>query len=381
MPFKSKAQQGFMFAKHPKLAEEFAKETPSFAKLPEHVKKMNEGGEVEEDSQEWDRIKNFVGGANKKSKHPLEQEAERMRNRDTQHFAEGGIADFQISPDQNDPFGGQPPLSPAQPIPHIGTPVVPHGTPSLMPSTPPVAPMAAPSPAAPPTDYNAQASGILGGITPDAINRLMQSLSQQGKKAQLGAGIAGIGDAIASVGDQQPGHMRAAEENIQKQKELGMTLPGQMAAAGKEQFGLSQTLQAQDPNSPYSKIIQNAERPTLLKLGWSADQISKAPAIAIEDATKNSLTYEDTQAKYGLEKAIHEETIGLQKAQLENTKEYQKGQQDIERQNQRLQHPILSHFTGNNAPTYAPDVISYAQKHGITPEQAQAVKLRRSGGQ
>ena len=39
MPFKSKAQQKFMFAKHPKIAKEFAEATPNIKKLPEHVKK------------------------------------------------------------------------------------------------------------------------------------------------------------------------------------------------------------------------------------------------------------------------------------------------------------------------------------------------------
>lgn len=34
MPFQSKAQQRFMFAKHPKIAKEFAKET-DFSSLPE----------------------------------------------------------------------------------------------------------------------------------------------------------------------------------------------------------------------------------------------------------------------------------------------------------------------------------------------------------
>lgn len=35
MPFKSKSQARFMFAKHPKLAKEWAKKTPSIKKLPE----------------------------------------------------------------------------------------------------------------------------------------------------------------------------------------------------------------------------------------------------------------------------------------------------------------------------------------------------------
>ncbi len=35
MPFKSKAQERFMFAKHPKIAKEFAAKTPNIKALPE----------------------------------------------------------------------------------------------------------------------------------------------------------------------------------------------------------------------------------------------------------------------------------------------------------------------------------------------------------
>ena len=38
MPFKSKAQQRFMFAKNPEMAKRWAKETPNMAKLPEKLK-------------------------------------------------------------------------------------------------------------------------------------------------------------------------------------------------------------------------------------------------------------------------------------------------------------------------------------------------------
>ena len=38
MPFKSKAQRRFLFAKDPKVAEEFAKATPKGKKLPERKK-------------------------------------------------------------------------------------------------------------------------------------------------------------------------------------------------------------------------------------------------------------------------------------------------------------------------------------------------------
>lgn len=39
MPFRSKAQQRYMFSAHPKIAARWAKETKNMSKLPEHVKK------------------------------------------------------------------------------------------------------------------------------------------------------------------------------------------------------------------------------------------------------------------------------------------------------------------------------------------------------
>jgi hypothetical protein len=39
MPFKSKAQMGFLYATHPEIAKRFAAETPKGAKLPQHVRK------------------------------------------------------------------------------------------------------------------------------------------------------------------------------------------------------------------------------------------------------------------------------------------------------------------------------------------------------
>lgn len=39
MPFKSKAQRKFLFARKPKVAKEFAKKTKSIKKLPKKVKK------------------------------------------------------------------------------------------------------------------------------------------------------------------------------------------------------------------------------------------------------------------------------------------------------------------------------------------------------
>lgn len=37
MPFRSKAQQRYLFSRNPEVAEEFAEKTPSIKKLPERV--------------------------------------------------------------------------------------------------------------------------------------------------------------------------------------------------------------------------------------------------------------------------------------------------------------------------------------------------------
>ena len=43
MPFVSKAQRAYLFAKHPDVAKEFAAHTPKGAKLPRHVKHVTHG--------------------------------------------------------------------------------------------------------------------------------------------------------------------------------------------------------------------------------------------------------------------------------------------------------------------------------------------------
>lgn len=49
MPFQSEAQRRFMYSQHPELAKEFEKATPKGADLPEHVKKMADGGKIQDE--------------------------------------------------------------------------------------------------------------------------------------------------------------------------------------------------------------------------------------------------------------------------------------------------------------------------------------------
>ena len=57
MPFASKEQQAYLFAKKPEVAEEFAEKTPksAYKKLPEYVKDKNK---LQEYSKKYRRKKN-----------------------------------------------------------------------------------------------------------------------------------------------------------------------------------------------------------------------------------------------------------------------------------------------------------------------------------
>lgn len=48
MPFRSRAQQAYLFAREPEVAEKFAEETPksAYKKLPEHVRDKNRLKEI-----------------------------------------------------------------------------------------------------------------------------------------------------------------------------------------------------------------------------------------------------------------------------------------------------------------------------------------------
>lgn len=292
--------------------------------------KMPELTTDESQSEEWKKIKDWANGANKQAKHPLDQEMERMQRRKPQNMDQGGVAGDASDEAASILSGGQ------SGLPFLAGATEKLAAPTGMPPwTPPItqkpavsSPLppttqndvpAQPSPAQAPTDapYMDKASGVLGGITPEAIAQLMQSLNSQGKRAQIGAGIAGIGDAISSIGGQKPEHMKAAEDHIQQQKEMAMKVPEAMAAVGKERYGISQQLEARDPKSPYSKVVQNSQRPTLKGLGWTDEQINQVGGEFLNDAVKNGATFADTQERIKQEGMYQTGMLGVRNKELE----------------------------------------------------------------
>jgi|HubBroStandDraft_2_1064218.scaffolds.fasta_scaffold02334_4 hypothetical protein len=307
----------------------------------------------ETQTDEWEKIKDWAGGANKQAKHPLAQELERVKRRTPQKMDEGGVAGDdptkllqEIAPPGTGtltPSPARPPMPPPQAPPMAQTP-----PPAPAPvQTPPPAATAQSAPVPAPTDasYDKQASGILGGITPDTISQLMQSLNQSNAKGQIGAGIAGIGDAIAKgVGRVDQNRMGETETNLKNRQEQALKAPEMMTALGKERYGLSEQLQAKDPNSPYSKVNQATYGSTLTQMGLSKAQISKMPASLISDLLSKKITLEDALAKINLEGTIRKGELGIQQQGVD-VRKAEMGQKGEEIQDKALEeatkHPLL----------------------------------------
>lgn len=280
----------------------------------------------EKDTDDWEQIKNWVGGGNKDTKHPLHQELDRIKQRQPENFDDGGIAGDQIGP--------VPPGGPVQ-----GAPVDPSQLPGVQPTAAPVsAPAPGPGTAAMDSNYGGQANSILGGITPDAINQLMQSLNKSNQVAQIGAGVAGVGDAIAKgVGRTDQNRMAETEGNIKNKEEQALKVPGQMAEIGKEKYGLTKEISADDPKSMRSFVAQNANAPLLKQLGFSSKELKLMPASLIDGIRGGAITAEDARAQLENTAAYRNAALGLQGATLEATKEHEKAEENVASQGRQTE--------------------------------------------
>lgn len=314
---------------------------------------MSEIGD-EENSEEWRKIQNFVGQRQPKRKDPIQQIAERERRFDRdrspsqipphiQDFVNGKLYPRGISPHvdsfvrsklQNFDEGGpvqdpllsdpdtmrllEPPgagvIAPSSATP---PPTAPVATPKMpvpirsASTTPPVRPPAtfpsapaAPAPSMTDTDYENEASKILGGITPGKIAELTQKTMKPTGGQLAGMGLAGIGDAIASVGNRNPGAMKNVQEEINQQREAGLKLPERMAAAGKERWELGQKLQENAQESPVAKYARETYGPLAKKLGLD---ISKASPKFIADLVGKSVEQMKAEAQLAYEQGTRED--------------------------------------------------------------------------
>ncbi len=199
----------------------------------------------------------------------------------------------------------------AQPPP-VAPPVV---------ANPSAAAPAQPSPvsALPDSSYEGQASKILGNNGPEMLQKLAQKYARPTGGQAVGMGLAGIGDAIASIGGREPGAMNRAMEGFQKNREMQMKIPQEAAELGKQKQAQLLELANDDPKSMRSYVQQQASKPLLKEAGFTDAEIKQIPASAIEKLQTGALKADEIRSTYGLQNAIHKENIGLQKLMAGHT--------------------------------------------------------------
>lgn len=366
----------------------------------------------DQNSDEWERIKNYVGGANKPAKHPIQQEMDRIDMRKPQHLDDGGMVDPLSKDSKNllapasmgapSPFNQtQAPIAPPTAPIQKQKPTLPPVTPA--PVAPPQAPPITASPPAPDTAYNPQASQALGGIDPQQLMSMLQKVNTPTLGQRVGSGVSGLADAFSRAGGSNSDYQKNFDERQQQTRENLSRIPGAVSAQGKEQYGLSKEMSADDPKSMRSFIQQQANAPLLKQAGFTPNEIKQIPADAIEALQKGSLSADEIRAKFGLEKATIENTAAYQQGMLRNTgasiantaSNQALGRQEtaaealekrgfLEKGKDAFfpseETKELQREAAGGSPKFTPDVTAYAQKHGITPEQAQTIKDKRTGG-
>jgi hypothetical protein len=328
----------------------------------------------DQNSEEWDRIKSFVGGANKPSKHPIQQEMERIQMRKPQHLDEGGIVDPLSDPTKQilAPQGaGIMTPSPYQAAPNPQTPSPIAAQPRSQPSLPPQIPQMAapmPTPTTPDTSYDQEASKILGN-TPQGLGSALQQINTPTIGQRVGSGLSGFADALSRAGGSNSDYQKNFDTNQQQTRENLSKIPGQVSAAGKEQYGLSHELESYDPNSPFSKVTQNAYSQTLRQLGATPAQIRSMPAAVINEVVGHKVTLEEALARIKETGAYQQGMLSLQKATLGNTEKHQRAEEDLAHREQAekedteaSKHYILHPF---NAAKAADRLSEGSGSHGI----------------
>lgn len=311
-------------------------------------------------------------------------------------------------PTQSIPFRADGGLPPPPPVP-------------LATQIPPQAPMPPiQAPVSPPAKFSPPANSNYGLDQQMAVER--EILKRRGGFGQTaGNAMTGLADALMQgVARAGPSNFQSNLQNRNAQTEAGIRGMMEKGAAGESAQRKQAMEEAKnDPSSAISKTAQRASTPTLLQMGLTPDEIALMPASLIGEATTQRLSLEEIRSKADETRALREQTGLYQQGMLENTR---KGQAQTSVQNEATRKanekklkmdaasevlkrsgnarafgipiPFTSDVSGKDqkaamgvlkegmtSQSFEPDVLSYAESNGITPQQAQAVKDRRTGGQ
>jgi hypothetical protein len=230
-------------------------------------------------------------------------------------------------------------------------------------------------------------------------------LERQGNlPSAIGSGLASVGDAISrGYGHSQSDFLNQTLQGQKQAREegLGAFDAAQKGTTAQTQAGME--FGKMDPTSEVSKMTQEAFSGPLGKLGYSKEAVAKMPASQIDMLSQVVLKYADIESQKELKQATLELQSMLGNATIRNqqrertlAEEKAKQEKDVEAAKHYFADPLgalaarkrLSKGATTPVETpvqsqsdYGQDVLTYAKSHGITPEQAQSIKDKRTGGQ
>ncbi len=326
----------------------------------------------------------------------------------TPGYAGGGfISDPLLSQPQSFQEALTPPAGP-QFNPQAGLPIAPNPPPqaSIMPAqtlapTPAASPAAiAPNSASNP--YFSQQKAQLGKYGPEELLALQNSLQEQrqGLGSKVPVALGGLADAIMQ-GVARAGSGGFADRIQNQQNEMAKEKLGAFESAGKmnkENVEGNAQIDAMDPKSQLSKVAQASYGPLLIKNGFKPGQVQGMSAKNISDLTGKTVEALKAESEAKMAAA----SLGLKAQAQKSEEQHQRSEEErskadeIMKAGDRLQKsPIqrlfnkipgqagLENIVGGSkeeaAPAFSPDVMNYAQKHGISPQEALAYKNARGG--
>lgn len=306
-------------------------------KLPEHVKKMSDGGIV----QDWKQhLKQYMEQNFSQPVHDMGSNLEGFSNLMKQQHPEASTDTV-----KGYAYGGaipepEPTPLPPQFNPNVGMPPVP---PPQMPVQQPQRPVLAPNPV---NQYLDTQKAQLNKYGPEQQLALSQHLINQRQSLPQKGSVAlgGIADALTRVGGGTSNYGGQIQE---QQNRLAGEQVGALEKAGTQNIArteANQRLDAMDPRSELSKVAQQTWGPLLAQNGFKPEQIANMPASSIAALTGQSVEALKAKAEAEMARA----TLGLKTQEAAQTAKHQTAQEDIATEESKRQmlketasHPFL----------------------------------------
>ncbi len=302
---------------------------------------------------------------------------------------------------QFDPKAGLPPVAPA-PAP-VAPPVQPQAAAPISPIQD--KPQISPNGVNPAAQYFAGQHNAVNQYGPEQQLALQKALIQQrsGLAGRAPVALGGLADALMQ-GVARAGNPGFADRIQGQQNELAKEQISGLENAGKtnkENVEANAQIDAMDPRSQLSKVAQDSYGPLLLKNGFKPQQVQGMSAKNIADLTGKTVEALKAESEAKMATAA----LGLHQLELNNNIRHQGVEEGLNKEakvqeagKELAAHPFQRMLgilpgqsgleqvvNGGNASatdtSFTPDVLSYAKTHGISPQQAAAVKKARTGGQ